>query len=55
MNEISGPVAAPETRLRRIWMQTWPQAIIGFGFALTIVWVFILGRGLFGLIKMAIA
>ena len=55
MSEICHPVAVPETRFRRIWNQTWPQAVIGFGFALTIIWIFVLGRGVVGLIQMAIS
>ena len=53
MSEISRPV--PKTRLHQIWNQTWPQAIIGFGLALTIIWVFALGRGLVGLILIAVS
>ena len=55
MSQICDSVAVPETRLRRIWNQTWPQAIIGLGFALTIIWVFVLGRGLVGLIRITIS
>jgi hypothetical protein len=46
---------APTTRLHQIWNRTWPQAMIGFGLALTIVWVFVLGRGLFGLMLIALS
>lgn len=46
------PLPAPEPVIHRIWNQTWPQAIIGFGLALTIIWIFILGRGLVELSKM---
>jgi len=44
MSEISHPVFT--ARLRQIWNQNWPQAMIGFGLALTIVRVFVLGQGL---------
>ena len=46
------PLPVPEPVIHRIWNQTWPQAIIGFGMALTIIWIFILGRGLVELSKM---
>ena len=52
MSEISHPVFT--TRLRQIWNQSWPQAMIGFGLALTVVWVFVLGRGLVRLIYIAL-
>ena len=55
MNEIADPVAAPERRIHRIWNQIWPQATIGFGFAFTIIWVFILGKGLVALIYIALS
>jgi hypothetical protein len=53
MSDISRPVLT--TRLRQIWNQSWPQAMIGFGFALTIVWIFLLGEGLVRLINIALA
>ena len=43
------------TRLRKSWSHIWPQAMIGFGLALTIVWVFALGRELVGLILIALS
>ena len=43
------------TRLHKSWSHIWPQAMIGFGLALTIVWVFVLGRELVRLILIALS
>jgi hypothetical protein len=45
---------APKPLIRRIWNRSWPQAVVAFGLALTIIWVFILGYGLVELVHAAL-
>jgi hypothetical protein len=47
------PAPAPKPSIRRIWNRSWPLAVIAFGLVLTIIWIFLLGYGLVGLIKIA--
>jgi hypothetical protein len=51
MGEIADPAPAPKARVHRIW----PDAVIGFGFALTTYWICLLGYGFVKIIKLAIS
>jgi hypothetical protein len=41
---------APTKRLHQIWNRIWPQAMIGLGLGLIVMWIFFLG---YGLVKIA--
>jgi hypothetical protein len=45
---------ASEPVIRRIWDRSWPSAVIGFGLAFTIIWIFFLRYGLVKIVAVAI-
>jgi hypothetical protein len=54
MNEITdqtrAPAADPAAARKPLIYRIWPQAIVGFGLGLTVIWIFILGYGLVELV-----
>jgi hypothetical protein len=54
MSEAADPVPEPKTRVHRTRSQTWTKVLVGFGLALTVIWVLFLGLALFKIMEFAI-
>jgi hypothetical protein len=54
MSEAADPVPEPKTRVHRTRSQTWTKVFVGFGLALTIIWVLFLGLAVVRIIEFAI-